>query len=57
MLSLIAATHSYGRRRVFLIAFLPYTGFQVGCALSPNIGSLLAFRFIGGAFASSPLTK
>lgn len=30
---------------------------QVGCALAPNIGALLAFRFIGGLFAAAPLTN
>lgn len=33
------------------------TGFQVGCALSPNIGSLIVFRFLGGCFAAAPLTN
>lgn len=46
----------YGRKWIFIIAFIPYTGFQVGCALSKNIGSLLVFRFLGGCFAASPLT-
>lgn len=47
----------YGRKWVFVVAFIPYTAFQVGCALSPNIGALLAFRFLGGCFAASPLTN
>ncbi|KAL8287242.1 hypothetical protein RQP46_003694 [Phenoliferia psychrophenolica] len=47
----------YGRRKVFLIAFFPYTCFQLGCALSPNVAALLVFRFLGGAFASAPLTN
>jgi multidrug resistance protein len=47
----------YGRKLVFIVAFLPYTCFQVGCALAPNIGSLLVFRFLGGCFAASPLTN
>lgn len=34
-----------------------YTGFQVGCALSPNTASILIFRFLGGTFASAPLTN
>lgn len=33
------------------------TGFQIGCALSPNIGSLIVFRFLGGCFAAAPLTN
>lgn len=47
----------YGRKNIFLVAFVPYIGFQIGCALSPNVGALLVFRFLGGVFASSPLTK
>ncbi|TNY21912.1 major facilitator superfamily domain-containing protein [Rhodotorula diobovata] len=46
----------YGRRLVFLIVWLPYIGFQVGCALAPNIGALIVFRFLGGCFAAAPLT-
>ncbi|KAI0067788.1 MFS general substrate transporter [Artomyces pyxidatus] len=46
-----------GRRPVFLIAFLFYTGFQVGCALSQNTASILVFRFLGGTFAAAPLTN
>ncbi|TXT08865.1 hypothetical protein VHUM_02993 [Vanrija humicola] len=51
------ASEIYGRRPIFLIAFLVYVCMQVGCALSPNIGALLAFRFIGGTFAAAPLTN
>ncbi|GAA6063686.1 hypothetical protein JCM10212_003353 [Sporobolomyces blumeae] len=47
----------YGRRLVFLGVWLPYCGFVLGCALSPNIGALIAFRFLSGCFASSPLTN
>ncbi|BGP39645.1 hypothetical protein JCM10450v2_003616 [Rhodotorula kratochvilovae] len=46
----------YGRRFVFLVVWGPYIGFQIGCALSPNIGALIVFRFLGGCFASAPLT-
>ncbi|GAA6036911.1 hypothetical protein NBRC10512_001275 [Rhodotorula toruloides] len=47
----------YGRRLVFLVVWPPYIGFQIGCALAPNIGSLIVFRFLGGCFAASPLTN
>ncbi|ORY35819.1 major facilitator superfamily domain-containing protein [Naematelia encephala] len=50
-------SESYGRRPIFLITFLVYTGFQVGCALSKNTASILIFRFLGGCFASAPLTN
>ncbi|GJN88991.1 hypothetical protein Rhopal_001962-T1 [Rhodotorula paludigena] len=46
----------YGRRLIFVIVWLPYMGFQIGCALAPNIGALIVFRFLGGCFASAPLT-
>ncbi|KAI0313062.1 major facilitator superfamily domain-containing protein [Amylostereum chailletii] len=46
-----------GRRPVFIISFLFYTGFQVGCALSKNTASILIFRFLGGTFAAAPLTN
>ncbi|KAL7422377.1 hypothetical protein Q5752_003023 [Cryptotrichosporon argae] len=47
----------YGRRPIFIIAFVVYTGMQVGCALSPNTAAILVFRFLGGIFAASPLTN
>ncbi|KAK4049005.1 hypothetical protein OIV83_004366 [Microbotryomycetes sp. JL201] len=47
----------YGRRLVFLVSWLPYLGFQVGAALSKNIGSIIVFRFLGGTFAAAPLTN
>lgn len=50
-------SESYGRRPIFLIAYVCYTGMMVGCALSPNVGALLAFRFLGGTFAAAPLTN
>ncbi|TRM61103.1 major facilitator superfamily domain-containing protein [Schizophyllum amplum] len=50
-------SEQYGRRIVFLVAFFVYTGFQVGCALSPNTGSIIVFRLLGGFFASAPLTN
>lgn len=50
-------SESFGRRPIFIIAFLGYIGFQVGCALSKNVASILIFRFLGGMFASCPLTN
>lgn len=46
-----------GRKPVFLVALLCYTGMNVGCALSPNTASILIFRFLSGAFGASPLTN
>ncbi|ODN83577.1 hypothetical protein L202_01692 [Cryptococcus amylolentus CBS 6039] len=50
-------SESYGRRPIFIIAFFCYTCFQLGCALSKNTASILIFRFLGGTFASAPLTN
>lgn len=46
-----------GRRKVFIITFTFYTGFQVGCALSRNTASILIFRLLGGVFAAAPLSN
>ena len=45
----------YGRKKPIVAAFLLYTGFQVGCALSPNTGAILVFRFLGGTCAAASL--
>jgi multidrug resistance protein len=47
----------YGRKPIFIVSFIVYTAFQIGCALSPNTGALLVFRFLGGCAASSPLAN
>ncbi|KAI5951119.1 TPO3 [Candida jiufengensis] len=46
-----------GRRPIYFISFGLYTIFNIPCALSPNIGGLLACRFICGVCASSALTN
>ncbi|KAG8685542.1 hypothetical protein FRC08_013054 [Ceratobasidium sp. 394] len=50
-------SENYGRRPIYLIGFVVYTCFQIGCALAPNTQSLLVFRFLGGTFAACPLTN
>ncbi|KAI0674023.1 MFS general substrate transporter [Trametes maxima] len=50
-------SEQYGRKPVFVVSFLFYTGFQVGCALSQNTASILVFRFLGGTFAAAPLAN
>ncbi|KDQ16620.1 hypothetical protein BOTBODRAFT_186300 [Botryobasidium botryosum FD-172 SS1] len=50
-------SEQYGRRPIFLISFLGYTGMLVGCTLAPNTGALLTFRFLAGVFASCPLAN
>ena len=48
-------SETYGRKIPMCIAFLLYTGFQVGCSLAPNTGAILTFRFLGGTAAAAPL--
>ncbi|KAI5122575.1 hypothetical protein M0805_004792 [Coniferiporia weirii] len=50
-------SEQYGRRPIFIITFVVYTGFQVGCALSQNTASIIIFRLLGGIFAAAPLTN
>ncbi|KAF9462117.1 major facilitator superfamily domain-containing protein [Collybia nuda] len=50
-------SEQYGRRPIFLLGFVVYTGFQVGAAMAPNTASMLVFRFLGGVFAAAPLTN
>ncbi|KAA1467121.1 MFS general substrate transporter [Dentipellis sp. KUC8613] len=45
----------YGRRPLWLIPLTLYVIFGIPCALAPNIGCLLAGRFLAGLFASTPL--
>ncbi|KAF8320462.1 MFS general substrate transporter [Clavulina sp. PMI_390] len=51
------ASESFGRRPIFIFSFWVYAVFQLACAVAPNTGALLAFRFLGGCFAASPLTN
>ncbi|KAK7203909.1 major facilitator superfamily domain-containing protein [Myxozyma melibiosi] len=44
-----------GRRPVLVAAFTFYFIFSVACPVAPNIGSLLAFRFLQGLFATCPI--
>ncbi|CCG20825.1 Tpo3 protein [Candida orthopsilosis Co 90-125] len=46
-----------GRRPVYFISFGLYTVLNIPCALSPNIGGLLAARFFCGVCAASALTN
>ena len=44
---------SFGRKRVYLISLVLFTGSSFACALAPNIYSLLAFRFLQGIGGAS----
>lgn len=45
-----------GRRPVYFISLGLYVIFNIPCALAPNIGGLLACRFLCGVFSSSGLS-
>lgn len=42
----------YGRKPIFIVSFIVYTAFQIGCALSPNTGALLGKLFFLYPFPS-----
>jgi len=39
---------SFGRKRIFLFSLMLFTGSSLACGLSPNIYSLILFRFLQG---------
>ena len=47
----------YGRTIIYHVCNLCFTAFLVACALAPSLNSLIAFRFLSGAFGSCPLTN
>ncbi|KAE9987066.1 hypothetical protein EG328_003848 [Venturia inaequalis] len=46
----------YGRTIVYHVTNILFVGFTVGCALSTNMGMLIAFRFLTGVCGSCPIT-
>ncbi len=44
---------SLGRKRIFLISLIVFTSSSLACGLSPNIYSLVAFRFLQGIGGAS----
>lgn len=46
----------FGRKPLWVFPTLVYIIFNIPCALAPNIGCLLASRFLCGFFGSAPLT-
>jgi MFS family permease len=48
-------SETLGRNPVYIVTLAVYMIFVMAAALSPNIGAQLAFRFIGGCFAATPL--
>ncbi|KAI0121105.1 bicyclomycin resistance protein [Xylariales sp. AK1849] len=47
----------YGRVPVYHLCNIGFLAFVVGCALAPNLSTLLAFRFFSGVFGACPLTN
>lgn len=45
----------YGRTWVFHIANIFTLAFSLGCAFSPNVGSLIVLRFLSGLSGSAPI--
>lgn len=46
-----------GRRYLFIVSYFFLTLWNAVAIASPNLASLLIFRFLAGAFGSSPLTN
>ena len=43
----------HGRRSIYIISFIMYLGFTIGCALSKSINTLIGFRILSGGCAAS----
>lgn len=46
----------YGRRILYNVCNVLYVIFTIACAVAPEIGSLIVFRFFAGCAGSCPLT-
>ncbi|KAL1864095.1 hypothetical protein Daus18300_007875 [Diaporthe australafricana] len=47
----------YGRSIVYHVSNVGFVAFLIGCALAPDLNSLVVFRFFCGCFGASPLTN
>lgn len=52
-LYLAPCSETYGRRIVYVVAFILFTILNAGCALAPNMASLAILRFICGMAGSA----
>lgn len=43
----------WGRRSIYIVSFILYVGFTIGCALSRNVVQLIIFRIFSGGCAAS----
>lgn len=48
---------SRGRNNIFRFTLGMFVLFQIGCALAPNVASLVVFRFFSGFFGSPTVTN
>ena len=46
----------YGRLPVYLTCNVLFTIFNIACAVSNSLGSLVVFRFLAGTFGGCPIT-
>ncbi|KAM3075433.1 hypothetical protein ACMFMG_007581 [Clarireedia jacksonii] len=47
----------YGRQIIIVGTFIVFTGFNIGCAVAPNMAGLIIMRFLAGSFGASPWTN
>ncbi|RSH91273.1 hypothetical protein EHS25_009572 [Saitozyma podzolica] len=47
----------FGRRKMFIFTYLPFTAFNAGVCGAKSLEVLLVLRFFAGMFGSSPLTS
>ena len=55
-LAIAPLSEMYGRQPLYTACNLLYTIFNVACAVAPEMGSLIVFRFFAGVAGSCPLT-
>jgi MFS family permease len=53
---LAALSEIYGRRPVLTVSNVFFCFWQIGCALAPNVSSLIVFRFFSGVGGAGCLT-
>ncbi|KAJ5808863.1 MFS multidrug transporter [Penicillium riverlandense] len=56
-LILAPASELLGRAIIYHVCNIGFAVFTVGCAVSTNLGMLIAFRFFQGCFGSAPVTN
>ena len=56
-LVLAPLSEMYGRVPIYNICNVCFVAFTVGCALAPDMNSLIGFRFLAGCFGIAPITN